>query len=81
LSEESNVQNLHIASSDKPVACYNLDVITSVSYRVNSHRGTQFRICKGSEGSRIGIGSNLLLTISIASEPDQSNQKLRHSRN
>ena len=24
---ESNVQNLHIANSDKPVAFYNLDVI------------------------------------------------------
>jgi hypothetical protein len=44
LSEESNVQNLHIASSDKPVAFYNLDVIISVGYRVKSHRGTQFRI-------------------------------------
>ena len=44
LSEESNVQNLHIASSDKPVAFYNLDVIISVGYRVKSYRGTQFRI-------------------------------------
>jgi len=44
LSEESNVQNLHIASSDKPVAFYNLDVIISVGYLVKSRRGTQFRI-------------------------------------
>jgi prophage maintenance system killer protein len=44
LSQKSNVQNLHIASSDKPVAYYNLDVIISVGYRVKSHRGTQFRI-------------------------------------
>ena len=44
LDEKSNVQNLHIASSDKPVAYYNLDVIISVGYRVKSQRGTQFRI-------------------------------------
>lgn len=35
---------MHIAGSDKPVAYYNLDVIISVGYRVNSKRGTQFRI-------------------------------------
>lgn len=44
LARESNVQNLHIASSDKPVTAYNLDVIISVGYRVKSRRGTQFRI-------------------------------------
>jgi prophage maintenance system killer protein len=44
LVEKSNVQNLHIASSDRPVAYYNLDVIISVGYRVKSKRGTQFRI-------------------------------------
>ena len=44
LEEKSNVQNLHIASSDKPVKFYNLDVIISVGYRVKSQRGTQFRI-------------------------------------
>jgi len=43
LHEKSNVQNLHIANSDKPVKYYNLDVIISVGYRVKSHRGTQFR--------------------------------------
>lgn len=43
LDEKSNVQNLHIAGSDKPVRFYNLDVIISVGYRVNSKRGTQFR--------------------------------------
>jgi hypothetical protein len=32
LDEKSNVQNLHIASSDKPVAYYNLEVIISVGY-------------------------------------------------
>ncbi|MCB8943993.1 MAG: virulence RhuM family protein [Ardenticatenaceae bacterium] len=44
LDEGSNMQKMHIANSDKPVASYNLDVIISVGYRVKSHRGTQFRI-------------------------------------
>ncbi|MDD5568699.1 MAG: RhuM family protein, partial [Candidatus Omnitrophica bacterium] len=35
---------LHIPFSDKPVKFYNLDVIISVGYRVNSTRATQFRI-------------------------------------
>ena len=44
LNEKSNVQFLHIVNSDKPVKHYNLDVIISVGYRVNSKIGTQFRI-------------------------------------
>lgn len=44
LDEKSNVQNLHISGSDRPVKFYNLDVIISVGYRVKSLRGTQFRI-------------------------------------
>ena len=44
LEEKSNVQNLHIGGSDKPVKFYNLDVIISIGYRVKSKRGTQFRI-------------------------------------
>lgn len=43
LEEEGNVQNLHIAGSDKPVKLYSLDVIISVGYRVKSLRGTHFR--------------------------------------
>jgi prophage maintenance system killer protein len=43
LDRESNVQNLHIANSDKPISFYNLDIIISVGYRVKSQRGTQFR--------------------------------------
>lgn len=43
LAKGSNVQNMHIANSDKTVAFYNLDVIISVGYRVKSQRGTQFR--------------------------------------
>jgi len=42
--EESNVQNLHIAHSTKPIKLYSLNVIISVGYRVKSKRGTQFRI-------------------------------------
>lgn len=44
LDQKSNVHFLHIAGSDKPVGFYNLDVIISIGYRVNSKRGTQFRI-------------------------------------
>ncbi len=43
LEEGSNVQNMHIAGSDKPVRFYNLDVIISVGYRVKSPQGTRFR--------------------------------------
>lgn len=44
LLEEGNMQKMHIASSDKPLILYSLDAIISVGYRVNSKRGTQFRI-------------------------------------
>ncbi len=44
LPRQSNMQKMHIALSDKPVALYSLDVIISVGYRVKSYRGTQFRI-------------------------------------
>ena len=44
LSLESTMQKVHIASSDKPVTLYSLDAVISVGYRVNSARGTQFRI-------------------------------------
>jgi prophage maintenance system killer protein len=43
LGQESNVQNLHIAGSDKPVRFYNLDVVISVGYRVKSVQGARFR--------------------------------------
>ena len=43
LEEKSNMQNLHIANSDRPTSFYNLDVIISVGYRVKSNRGTSFR--------------------------------------
>jgi hypothetical protein len=44
LDEKSNMQKMHTPNSDKPVAFYNLNVIISVGYRVNSKQGTQFRI-------------------------------------
>jgi hypothetical protein len=44
LEEKSNVQKMHFASSDKPIKFYNLDVIISVGYRVNSYQATQFRV-------------------------------------
>ncbi len=44
LDEESNVQKMHFAHSDKPIKFYNLNVIISVGYRVNSYQATQFRI-------------------------------------
>ncbi|MDR3049028.1 MAG: virulence protein RhuM/Fic/DOC family protein [Elusimicrobiota bacterium] len=44
LSQKSNVQFLHIANSDKPIKFFNLDVIISVGYRINSQKATQFRI-------------------------------------
>lgn len=43
IEEKSNVQKMHVANSDKPVYYYNLDIIISVGYRVNSLRATDFR--------------------------------------
>ena len=43
LDEESNVQKMHFANSDKPVSLYSLDVLISVGYRVKSNEGTKFR--------------------------------------
>src|SRR3989338_2340049 len=44
LDEKSNVQKMHIPFSDKPIKLYNLDIVISLGYRVNSQRATQFRI-------------------------------------
>lgn len=43
VDEKSNVQNMHIANSDKPVKFYSLDVILSVGYRTNSKVAIEFR--------------------------------------
>jgi len=43
VDEKRNVQKMHIANSDKPVAFYSLDIILAVGYRANSARAIQFR--------------------------------------
>jgi prophage maintenance system killer protein len=43
VDEKSNMQKMHIAHSDKPVALYSLDVILSVGYRINSRVAIEFR--------------------------------------
>lgn len=43
VSEKSNVQKMHIANSDKPVATYSLDIILAVGYRANSAKAIKFR--------------------------------------
>lgn len=40
---KSNVQNMHIANSDKPVKFYSLDIILAVGYRTNSRTAIEFR--------------------------------------
>ncbi|KKP37233.1 MAG: putative Death-on-curing family protein [Candidatus Roizmanbacteria bacterium GW2011_GWA2_32_13] len=43
VDEKSNVQKVHFAHSDRPIKFYNLDIILSVGYRVNTSRGIHFR--------------------------------------
>ena len=43
VDKKSNVQKMHIAHSDKPVALYSLDIILAVGYRTNSARAIMFR--------------------------------------
>ena len=43
VDQESNVRKAHIASSDRPVSYYSLDVILAVGYRANSGRAIHFR--------------------------------------
>jgi len=43
VDEKSNMQKMHIASSDKPVKLYSLDIILAVGYRTNSAKAIQFR--------------------------------------
>jgi len=42
--DESNVQKMHIPFSDKMIYVYNLNMIISIGFRVNSKRATIFRI-------------------------------------
>lgn len=44
LDKENNTQKMRVVGVKQPVAFYNLDVIISVGYRVNSRRATHFRI-------------------------------------
>ncbi len=43
VDRESNLQKVQIASSDRPVTFYSLDLILAVGYRANSSRAIQFR--------------------------------------
>lgn len=43
VNEQSNVQKVHIANSDKPVALYSLDIVLAVGYRTNSSKAIRFR--------------------------------------
>jgi prophage maintenance system killer protein len=43
VDRESNLQKMQIASADRPVTYYSLDVILAVGYRANSGRAIQFR--------------------------------------
>ena len=43
VDEKINVQKMHIANSDKPVAFYSLDIILAVGYRANSAKAMMFR--------------------------------------
>ena len=43
VDKKSNMQKMHIANSDKPVAFYSLDTILSVGYRTNSKVAIDFR--------------------------------------
>lgn len=43
LSEETNLQKMQIASADRPVTLYSLDMVISVGYRVSSKQATLFR--------------------------------------
>lgn len=43
IDEKSNVQKVHIATSDRPVSLYSLDVVLSVGYRTNSKAAVAFR--------------------------------------
>lgn len=43
VDRKSNMQEMHIANSDKPVAFFGLDIILAVGYRTNSQRAIEFR--------------------------------------
>jgi len=77
VDEKSNIQFLHIAKSDKPVAYYNLDGIISVGYRVNAKRGTQFRQW---EMQHLGMHPTLDVQKPDGQEPKHASKRFRRCR-
>ena len=74
LDEKSNVQNLHIPHSDKPVRFYNLDVIISVGYRVKSPQGVnllKFNPEKLSQASEKGSAARRNLGPTWSGSPEK----------
>jgi hypothetical protein len=43
VDKKRNMQEMHIANSDKPVVLYSLDIVLAVGYRTNSQRAIEFR--------------------------------------
>ncbi len=43
VDRKSNMQEMHIANSDKPIQLYSLDIVLAVGYRTNSQRAIEFR--------------------------------------
>ena len=43
VEKTSNMQKMHNANSDKPVAIYSLDIVLSVGYRTSSAKAIKFR--------------------------------------
>ena len=76
LDEKSNMQKMHIANSDKPVAFYNLDVIISVGYRVKSQRGTQFRQWATSTGATTEWNRSHALSLRSLKTPRRKERNL-----
>ena len=70
LNEKSNLQNMQIANSDRPVTFYSLDVILAVGYRVKSLRGTQFR-----QWATAVLGKRELLGEVVVSEMERTTRR------
>ncbi|PIQ91307.1 MAG: death-on-curing protein [Parcubacteria group bacterium CG11_big_fil_rev_8_21_14_0_20_39_22] len=78
IDEKSNVQKMHIANSDKPVAFYSLDIVLAVGYRTNSRVAIEFRkwatktlrehITKGYTINRKQIGKNYDAFMKVVSD-------------
>lgn len=78
VDRKSNVQKMHVANSDKPVAIYSLDIILAVGYRTNSKRAIEFRkwatktlrsyITDGFVVNRKRIGQNFEKFASVVAE-------------